>query len=314
MKSTKRLLSLLLALVTLCSVITTPATAASQKTNVKITTNGQIVDTLNGVPAKYEKGTGNSNSNEYCCAQYVKNYYKSNFNISVYNLTNNCTPKVSEKGYEFKKISSASEVAVGDVVRLPHHWAIVKEKSGNVITLIEQNWKWADKQGNTYATINRTVTFGSSDLVIFRLYKDGKSANGSTPSVVYESHLADIGWTPSVSNGAMSGTTGEARRMEAIKISLKNLSGGISYCAHVQDEGWQSMVSDGSIAGSTGLSRRLEAIKIELTGQAAQKYSIWYRVHVQDIGWMEWCKDGAIAGTEGRSLRIEAIEIKLVAK
>ena len=102
--------------------------------------------------------------------------------------------------------------------------------------------------------------------------------------------------------------------MEAIKISLKNLPGGISYSAHVQDEGWQSMVSDGAIAGSTGLSRRLEAIKIHLTGQAAQKYSIWYRVHVQDIGWMEWCKDGAIAGTEGRSLRVEAIEIKLVAK
>lgn len=313
----KRIFALLLALSMVvcmfpCYCINALA-ATTTNQNVKITVSGQIVDTFNGVPAKYIPGSGNSNTGTYCCAQYVSNYYKAIYGVTVSNLTSNQTPVVSEYGYRFRQISSG--VLPGDVVRLPGHWAIVKAVNGSTLTLIEQNWKWITN-GVTYAKVNRTVTMGStSGLVIFRLYKGDQSVNSCTPTgpaVKYESHLSDLGWTSPVYNGTPSGTTGRALQMEAIRISLQNLNGGITYRAHVSEIGWQGWVSNGGLAGTTGRNLQMEAIQIKLTGAAANQYSIMYRVHVGEIGWMSWVKDGAVAGTTGRNLQIEAIEIKLV--
>lgn len=38
--------------------------------------------------------------------------------------------------------------------------------------------------------------------------------------MVYRAHVADKGWLDWVSNGEMAGTTGEARRVEAIEVKL----------------------------------------------------------------------------------------------
>ena len=68
------------------------------------------------------------------------------------------------------------------------------------------------------------------------------------------------------------------------------------------------------INGKPDGTRRLEAIRIRLTGEAAEKYDIYYRVHCQDYGWLGWAKNGEKAGSEGYSRRMEAIEVKLVTK
>lgn len=314
-KSGKKILSFAIALIMSVTMIAhsgITAYAASDQ-NVKITYNGQIVDTFNGVSARYIPGTGNSNSGTYCCAQYVKNYYKAIYGITVSNLLSNRTPNVSESGYVFKVIST--DVKPGDIVRFPSHWAIVKSVSGNTLTLIEQNWKWADKSGVTYAKVNRTVSLGSNGMVVFRLYKDGQDIHTPVSSgVKYETHLENTGWTSPVYNGQTSGTTGMNKQMEAIKISLQNISGGISYRTHVSNIGWMDWVSNGAVGGTTGCNLQMEAVQIKLTGAAANQYSVMYRVHVGEIGWMDWQKDGAVAGTTGRNLQIEAIEIKLVSK
>lgn len=317
MKSTtlKRVLSLALALVlTLAAfpILSLSAFAASGQ-NVQITYEGQIVDTFNGVPAKYIPGYKNSDEGPYSCAAYVKSYYSTIYGVSVSNLKSGRTPLAAEKGYSFKQISSG--VVTGDIVRMPGHWAIVKSVSGNTLTLIEQNWKWMSNN-KTYASVNRTVTLGSSGVVVFRLCKNGQPVNGSGTSatVSYQSHLANIGWQGFVSNEAVSGTVGQSRRMEAIQIGISGVSGGVTYQVHAQDYGWMGWKSNSQTAGTTGESRRMEAIRIKLTGEAAQKYHIVYRVHVQNIGWMEWRQNGETAGTTGRSLQIEAIQIKLVAK
>ena len=133
------------------------------------------------------------------------------------------------------------------------------------------------------------------------------------PSISYTTHIQDIGWQNQVKNGEMAGTEGHAKRLEAIKITLKDLSGvKIKYQTHIQDIGWQDWKYDGTIAGTEGQSKRLEAIKIEL--EENDKYSIMYRVHIQDIGWQDWRYDGEKAGTEGQSKRLEAIQIKIVEK
>lgn len=133
------------------------------------------------------------------------------------------------------------------------------------------------------------------------------------PSISYTTHIQDIGWQNQVKDGEMAGTEGQSKRLEAIKITLKDLSGvKIKYQTHIQDIGWQDWKYDGTLAGTEGQSKRLEAIKIEL--EESDKYSIMYRVHIQDIGWQDWRYDGEKAGTEGQSKRLEAIQIKIVEK
>ena len=143
---------------------------------------------------------------------------------------------------------------------------------------------------------------------------DEENTSSNAISVEYESHVQDIGWQGAKKDGETSGTTGQSKRLEAIKITAFNLPEGIKlqYQAHVQQEGWQSWKNEGEVAGTTGQDLRLEAIRIRL--QNTDKYSVQYRVHVQGIGWQDWCEDGELAGTTGQSKRIEAIEIKIVEK
>ena len=130
------------------------------------------------------------------------------------------------------------------------------------------------------------------------------SASGG--KIYYQVHLKDMGWVNSVSDGEVGGTTGQARRMEAIKIQLNGIDGILKYKTHVQDYGWLNEVTDGKISGTTGQSKRMEAIIIKLENSS---YNIKYRVHTKDIGWMNWVGSGEVAGTTGQSRRIEAIQI-----
>ena len=132
-------------------------------------------------------------------------------------------------------------------------------------------------------------------------------------NINYQTHIQDVGWQNWKNNGEMSGTESQSKRLEAIKIELKNLENvKIKYQTHIQDIGWQSWKYNGELSGTERQSKRLEAIKIEL--EDCEEYSVMYRVHIQDIGWQDWKYDGEMAGTEGKSKRLEAIEIKLVNK
>ena len=114
----------------------------------------------------------------------------------------------------------------------------------------------------------------------------------------------------------MSGTIGQSKRLEAIKIDLSKppYDGGIRYKTHIQSIGWQGWKYDGAMSGTSGQSKRLEAICIELTGEMAEHYDVYYRVHAQSYGWLAWAKNGQNAGTSGGAKRLEAIQIVLVEK
>lgn len=135
-------------------------------------------------------------------------------------------------------------------------------------------------------------------------------------SVLYSTHVQEIGWQDYKYNGQMSGTSGKGYRLEGIKIDLNNksMSGDILYRTNIQSLGWLEWQRNGEVSGTEGKSLRLEAIEIKLTGKLAQNYNAYYRVHVQDIGWQEWKKNGEMAGTIQEGRRLEAIEIKLVKK
>ena len=135
--------------------------------------------------------------------------------------------------------------------------------------------------------------------------------------VRYQTHVQSFKWQDWKENGAMSGTSGQAKRLEGIRIELvdnKEYEGDIEYGTHVQSEGWQSYVKNGATSGTEGKARRLEAIQIRLTGEMAEKFDIYYRVHAQSFGWMGWAKNDEYAGTAGYGKRLEGIEICLVEK
>ncbi len=158
---------------------------------------------------------------------------------------------------------------------------------------------------------------GFSNFAIATSAVDTPDVPAVTPdvSVSYRTHVQTKGWLDPVANGAVSGTTGESKRLEGIEISVsgnKNL--GIQYTTHCQTYGWMPWSAQGEMSGTTGESKRLEAIMIRLTGADKDKYDVYYRVHAQSFGWLNWAKNGAPAGTAGLSKRLEAIQVVVVKK
>ena len=141
------------------------------------------------------------------------------------------------------------------------------------------------------------------------------------PMFTYQTHVQTYGWQNWVSDGEISGTFGESKRLEGIRIKLspgfteEGIEGGVEYRTHVQTYGWETAWRhDGEMSGTEGEAKRLEAIQIRLTGELAEKYDIYYRVHAQTFGWLGWAKNGEEAGTAGMSKRLEALQIVAVFK
>lgn len=208
--------------------------------------------------------------------------------------------------------------------------ALTGTKAGNYdiyYRVHAQDYGWMDwvENGEIAGTIGKAKRLEAIEIKIVKkdspppinpVPNEPEEASVAGPTIVYSTHVETYGWLDFVANGALSGTKGKAKRLEAIKINLKNVlyTGNIVYSTHVQDYGWLADVSNGKISGTSGQSKRLEAIKINLTGNIINHYDVYYRVHVQDYGWLGWARNGMKAGTEGRSKRLEAIEIKLVPK
>ena len=152
----------------------------------------------------------------------------------------------------------------------------------------------------------------------------GKSTLQFTPLVEYKVQVQSFGWEKNyVSNGAISGTVGKAKRLEAIRIRLvdeeKNVLdssvGSILYKTHIQKNGWEKEFrSNDELSGTVGRALRLEAIQVKLSGDIASEYDVYYQVQAEKLGWLGWAKNGESAGTAGYAYRLEAIRIQLVRK
>lgn len=178
---------------------------------------------------------------------------------------------------------------------------------------------YGDQQGWVYNGAyagTRNLSKRLEELQVQIVPKESKNASPKEASVSYRVHRQTYGWEPlDVSDGTVSGTTGQAKRLEGIQISVSGkYSGSVKYQTQVQTYGWNGWKSDGLTAGTTGQAKRLEAIQMYLTGEVANYYDIYYRVHAQSYGWMNWAANGQKAGTAGLAKRLEAIQIVLVKK
>ena len=110
-----------------------------------------------------------------------------------------------------------------------------------------QSFGWLDwaKNGKKAGS----STYGKRlEAIEIKLVKKGESAPGSTkkayqvPRIQYQTHVQSIGWQKKVSDNQIAGTTGQGKRIEAIKITLpdSDYTGNVEYQAYVQGIGWQS--------------------------------------------------------------------------
>jgi N-acetylmuramoyl-L-alanine amidase len=215
--------------------------------------------------------------------------------------------------------SNDNQTSIEEVTTMDEYETVIEKAT--VYYSKDANDQKVEISKEEYDELNQ-VTVDSTDTSDIELNQDEPIneevlfSTSSANSVTYSTHIQDIGWQSAVANGGLSGTMGQSKRLEAIKISLQNpsYSGGITYKTHVESYGWLGSVSNGSVSGTTGQGKRIEAVQINLTGDMEKYYDIYYRVHSQDYGWLGWAKNGAFAGTEGLSKRLEAIQIVLVGK
>lgn len=236
------------------------------------------------------------------------------------------TAAVTFEGKDYKDTKTEEVAALG-------HDYKVSEKDG---------WKWTADKEKGYTAVATFVCSRCKDShdVTADVVKEDKNsqiiytatakytdetgkeftatATKSTKmSVSYKVHRQDYDWEEDwKKDGQTSGTVGESKRLEAIKIKLPDgVSGSIEYRTHIQDIGWEKNWSkNGEKSGTEGQCKRLEAIQIKLTGEVAENYDVYYSVHAENFGWLGWAKNGEEAGTAGYGYRLEAIRIQLVTK
>ena len=81
----------------------------------------------------------------------------------------------------------------------------------------------------------------------------------------YRVHVQTYGWQDWKSDGEIAGSTGQAKRIEAIQICLTGKYADkydIYYRVHSQTYGWLDWAKNGQKAGSLGYAKRLEALEI----------------------------------------------------
>lgn len=133
--------------------------------------------------------------------------------------------------------------------------------------------------------------------------------------IEYQGHIAFDGWTNWVEEGNYCGTTGESKRLEAIRIRIKNDNLKIEAMAHIETDGWvdYGVIDENTIIGTTGESKRLECLRLKIYDKTSGEIKGRFMVHLEDYGNSPFTNADGIAtlGTTGQSLRIEGIKIEI---
>lgn len=134
-----------------------------------------------------------------------------------------------------------------------------------------------------------TISGSFLTAVEVQIISKGSSAPGVTdgafvsntsadhPHVVYQAHSANRGWSPSVLDGQVTGTTGQSLSLQALNVSLSGVDDDsqIEARAHVANIGWQEWRSAGYV-GTVGQGLAIQALELRLNGSLANQYDIYY--------------------------------------
>ena len=159
-----RLVSFVLCFCVLFSGMVIPVKAASGQM-ITISTDGQVVDTFNGVSSLYRPGDWDGKDSTYGCHAYVIRYYQAVYGKTVYNLFHAQTPMT--EGDSFVQVTTPQPGDIcAQIKSTSNHWSIVKSVSGTTVNVIDQNNKWV-ANGVTYAY--KDFSYDVSEVVFYRL-------------------------------------------------------------------------------------------------------------------------------------------------
>lgn len=166
---------------------------------------------------------------------------------------------------------------------------------------------WHKNKYGIYCFPNETDTddcyFANDTNILNGMGGNWKMIPEEKHNIGYKAHVEKDGWQDWKFDGQTAGTTGQAKRMEALRIDYDK---PIYAKAHIEKVGWvdYGRIDINTVIGTTGESKRLECICLKCD-------NIKYRVHIEGTGWTCWTLADGVAtlGSVGQSLRIEAIEI-----
>lgn len=135
-------------------------------TFLKITGDGFVADTFNGVEARY-----NLYGRRLYCTELVERYFAEVFDLNV-DCRGAAGPVVVDtEEYWFRRTETPQpgDVLFGSARARGvgyNHWAICKEidPEGNTMTLFEQNWRWNGKAG-----VNRVISYTDNCYIAYEL-------------------------------------------------------------------------------------------------------------------------------------------------
>ena len=193
---------------------------------------------------------------------------------------------------------------------LAGHVAIVERiDNPNQILTSESGWN-CDYFWNATRT-NDNGNWGMNGNYRFK----GCIVNPATQSKIsLQAHVQDYGWLEPVGTGQWCGTTGESKRLEALKFDTEKAGFQIEQVdVHIANEGWREYKNPtkDTIIGTTYESKAIEDIRIKCLKDDGTP-RLRYRVHQAEYGDTCWTLSDGIStlGSVGQSLRLEAIEIE----
>lgn len=168
-----------------------------------------------------------------------------------------------------------------------------------------------DLDGWQYTSVAKVAGITANTVDLSRFYKEYDT---SAIRIRYQPHCQSYGWKEPSFNGEWAGTTGEGKRLEALRIDPPE---GVELEVTVHLQGIGDKVYSGirhgnnMVIGTVGESRRMEGISMRCTKNLTGR-KLYYQVHSQTFGDMPACGEGEFAGTRGQSKRMEAIRIGFV--
>lgn len=130
-------------------------------------------------------------------------------------------------------------------------------------------------------------------------------ALASTYDISYRTHVQDIGWQSWVTNGALAGTSGQAKRIEAIQVRL--LAKATPALPNLPPVTTPTPTAPPVEVTPSPTTPPVDPTPAPTTPPAAPVGLASYSVHSADVGWTSTVTDAQTSGVTGK--RIEALKL-----
>lgn len=170
MKLKKLVIKVVVLTLCICALCVCMQSMAYEKTLectfLKITGDGFVADTFNGVEARY-----NLYGRRLYCTELVERYFAEVFGLNVDCRGAAGPVVVGSNEYWFRKTETPKpgDVLFGSARARGvsyNHWAMCKEidPEADTMTLFEQNWRWNGRAG-----VNRVISYADNCYVAYEL-------------------------------------------------------------------------------------------------------------------------------------------------